>query len=182
MSQRIGYLGPEGTFTGQAARAMSSGGDELIPLAGTDEIECELLERRIDAGVLPLMNSRAGGVQATGELIERLGDKIRITGDHTLPVTFRLFRKVGDEATLREVLSHPKALSQCAAFIARAGASMLETSSTAQACELVAAADEIGLGAIAAPGAGTAYGLVELPEPLEDETGAMTRFVRLELA
>jgi len=182
MSQRIGFLGPEGTFTGVAARAMSAPGDRLIPLGDTEEVERELMAGRIDAGVLPLMSSRAGGVEATGALLERLADRIRITRDHAEPVTFRLFRRAGDAAPLREVLSHPKALAQCAAFIAGVGASHVETTSTGRACELVAAAGRAGLGAIAGPGAGAALGLVELPGPLEDEPGGVTRFVRIERA
>ncbi len=182
MTTRIGYLGPEGTFTEIAARAMSGAGDVLVPLADTGEIERELLARRIGAGVLPLMSSRAGGVEATGELIERLGEMVRIVDDHAEAVTFRLSRRAGDGEALREVLSHPKALAQCAAFVARSGATTLETSSTAEACALVAGSGETGLGAIAAPGAGAARGLVEHPGAVEDEPGGVTRFVRIELA
>ncbi len=182
MSQRIGYLGPEGTFTHRAALAMSSAEDTLVPLADTGVIERELLARGIDACILPLMNSRAGGVQATGDLLDRLGDRVRITDDHAIEVTFRLCRRAGDDGPLAEILSHAKALAQCSAFVASSGARALETDSTARACDLVAAATKPGLGAIAAPGAGAARGLLEAPDPLEDEPGAMTRFVRIELA
>lgn len=182
MGARIGYLGPDGTFTSIAARALSVAGDDLLPLSDTGAVERALMGGQIDAGVLPISSSRAGEVSETREMLDRHALDLRVAGEHGVRVTFRLFRRADDAGPLVRVLSHPKALAQCAGFIADSGATSEATTSTAAACDRVGTSGESGLGAIAAPGAGAAWGLAESPAAIEDEPGAVTTFVRIERA
>ncbi|MGW4160233.1 prephenate dehydratase [Streptomyces sp. NPDC004788] len=170
------YLGPEGTFTEAALRRLPGYAEEL-PRRPYPSVPAALdAVRRGDCAVavVPLENSVKGVVPATMDQLAEA--ELHIIGEVELAVTFALMAPEGTElADVREVVSHPHALAQCAGWLAEhlPGARTVPADSTAAA----AAGARGGTAAIAAPPAAERYGLRILAEGLGRRGGAVTRFV-----
>lgn len=175
---RLAYLGPEGTFTHQAARDFAAPGDDLMPLRTAPEVVRAVDEGEADAGVVAFENSLEGPV--TANLDEILAaTRVVLGGERILAVSFCLFRSPQDTGPLTGVVSHPFGLVQCSAFIQANGAVTREAPSTAAAARDVAQAREPGWGAIAPRVAGELAGLRLEQEGIENSDSAATRFVLL---
>src|SRR5215210_4275293 len=174
----LAYLGPEGTFTHQAALDLAHPEDELRPAATAIDVVAAVAAGEADSGVVALENSLEGSVSANLDEIVRSAGCV-LAGERVLPVSFALLRAPGDAAPLRAVSSHPVALAQCAGFIREHGLEAAEAASTAAACRDLAAAPRPGLAALAPAAAAAVYGLRVEREALEDGSAPTTRFVLL---
>ena len=175
----VTYLGPEGTFTHQAARDLAGPDEDLVPLAGVPEIVRSVEEGEAAGGIVAFENSLEGPVPANLDELLLQTERCLIAGERVLPVSFTLFRAPGDASPLVGVASHPFALAQCSQFIAGAGLQMREASSTAGACRELAESPTPGWGALGPAVAGELYGLAAEREELENDRRAATRFVLL---
>ena len=178
---RIGYLGPEGTFTHQALdRLPGDGRPRAIPLATVADVIRAVESGRVGAGVVPIENSVEGAVTATLDGLAFGQGGVRIAAEVLLPIHFDLFaaRGVG-RARLRKVLSHPHAFAQCRKFIHSRKLETHSALSTAEACQTLRDHPLPGVGAIASSKAGALYGLVAVKRGIEDVSDAVTRFVLL---
>lgn len=176
---RVAYLGPEGTFAHQAVALVRGipGGIEAVP-RGTVVSVVEAVEDGDCAfGVVPFENSVEGQVNLTVDALVHDAERIQVCEEVVLPVTFGAYRRSGDTSPLSVVASHPVGLAQCRRWVHDAGLAARETSSTAEACRLVAEGDEPGMAAVASPMAAARWGLAALAEGIEDFPGAETRFV-----
>jgi prephenate dehydratase len=179
---RVGYLGPEGTFTQEAA--VAAGGDSqltLVPLATVFDVVMAVHEGDTERGVVPIENSLEGSVSATLDALAIETSDVVIVAESVLPIRQCLIAR--DSLQLEEVevvVSHPQANGQCSRFIRTRlpGARVMTASSTADAVRMVA---EHG-GRWAALGtrlAARLYGCQVLRAGVEDLTGNETRFVWL---
>ena len=173
----LAYLGPEGTFTHQAALDVARPGDLLAPAATAVDVVRAVASGAVDGGVVAFENSLEGSVAANLDEILRSPGAL-LAGERVLPVSFALLRRQDDSSPLRAVASHPFALAQCAGFVRESGAEAIETASTAAACRDLGE----GHGALAPVTAAEVYGLRVEREALEDEAAPMTRFVVLRAA
>lgn len=172
------YLGPEGTFTQAALRRVVPAGlgrpFPTVP-AALDAV------RRGDCGaaVVPLENSVKGVVPVTMDQLASA--ELHITAEVEMPVTFTLMARTGTElSAVTEVLSHPHALAQCAAWLTEhlPGARIRSTDSTAAAArEVAGTASDAGVAAVAAPLAADLYDLTALATGIGRRAGAITRFI-----
>ncbi|MQA95566.1 MAG: prephenate dehydratase [Streptosporangiales bacterium] len=177
------YLGPEGTFTEAALRAMPGAANATrVPFTGVPAVFDALRAGTADAAMVPLENSVEGGVPATmDELIG--GEGLLITAEVFIPVEFALLVRPGTDMTaIKRVITHPHAQAQCRRWLARElpEAEVLAASSTAAAAMAVAEPGAIYEAAIAAPIAGEHYGLRALVRGIGDRADAVTRFVFVE--
>jgi prephenate dehydratase len=174
----LAYLGPEGTFTHQAALDVARTGDVLEPAASAVDVVRAVASGAAEGGIVAFENSLEGSISAN--LDEILGSPGAVlAGERVLPVSFALLRVPGDEAPLRAVASHPLALAQCSGFLREHGIEGVEAASTAAASRDLAADRTPGLGALAPVTAADVYGLRVEREGLEDAAGPSTRFVVL---
>jgi prephenate dehydratase len=175
----LAYLGPEGTFTHQAALDLARPGDELRPAATAVDVVRAVAAGAVDGGVVAFENSLEGSVAENLDEILHTPEVV-LAGERALPVSFALLRAPGDDAPLRAVASHPFALAQCARFLREGRLEAVEAASTAAAArELAGGRAVTGIGALAPVTAAKVYGLRVEREGLEDETGPSTRFVVL---
>jgi len=181
---RIGYFGPEGTYTQEAM--LSSVGAlgvevEEVPLPTIYDTVMAVHDGVVQRGLVPIENSMEGSVNATLDALAHETDSVEIVGEVVMPIRHCLITRTN--LALQEietVVSHPQANAQCARFVRQSlpQARVIAGSSTAEAVRIVAAHD----GPWAALGNRTAaqrYGCVVLADGVEDVAGNETRFVWL---
>jgi prephenate dehydratase len=171
----LAYLGPEGTFTHQAALDLARPGDDLRPAATAVDVVRAVAAGAVDGGVVAFENSLEGSVAENLDEILRTPEVV-LAGERALPVSFALLRAPGDDAPLRAVASHPFALAQCSRFLRENALEAVEAPSTAAAARDMTGP---GVGALAPVTAGAVYGLRVEREGLEDDAAPTTRFVVL---
>lgn len=176
------FLGPEGTFTEQAAVELAGrhdGGIDFRPATSVSAALALVRTGDADAACVPLENSVEGAVPLTHDELTH-GQPLLITDEAYVPVRFQLLGR-GDLSRdeVRAVGSHPHGLAQVRDYVAREmpGAHTVVTDSTAAAAAAVAAGKLDA--AAAAPVAGTRYGLTVLADDIGLMRDAVTRFVLL---
>lgn len=184
---RIGYFGPEGTFTEEALlSALGTQGprdDELVPIATIYDVVMAVHHGDVDRALVPMENSLEGSVNATLDSLAIETEDVAIVGEVVHPIRHCLIARTElDLATIEAVVSHPQANAQCARFIRdhlpQARVLTAAGSSTAEAVRVVAEHD----GPWAALGnrlAAELYGCVVLLDGVEDVASNETRFVWL---
>ncbi|MDE3724466.1 prephenate dehydratase [Nocardiopsis sp. N85] len=183
MPDRYAYLGPEGTFTEAALRALRPDVPDTarIPCEGVAAVFDAVRSGEVAGGVVPLENSVEGGVTSTiAELIN--GEPLVISGETAVPVEFALFARPGTTlADVKTVATHPHALAQCRGWLGRhlPDAETNTVSSTAAAARSVAEPGTPYDAAICAVIAGERYGLHALATGVGDRADAATRFIYL---
>ncbi len=173
-----GYFGPAGTFTHQALLSITDA--EAKPYSSVVGALAGVRSGEVEAAVVPIENSVEGGVSATlDELIN--GSPLMIRREILVPVSFGLYARPGTTlADVRHVLTHGHAAAQCRRFLSGlSDATVTEAGSTAGAAKEVARDDSRHDAAVCARVAGQLYGLSELAWQIEDNSGAVTRFVEV---
>ena len=178
---RLGYLGPEGSFTHEACRLwaqqLAAQPVELLALASIDGLFEAASAGQVDQIVCPLENSLEGSVVATVDLWVHQSALFQV-GEVVVPVEHALLARPGVElAHLQVVLSHPHALAQCRRTLRSLlpGVQLRTAASTAEAARQVAASAE-PWAAVASRAAAQLYGLAILYAPLQDGPRNATRF------
>lgn len=174
----VEFLGPEGTFAHAATDLLRTipADAELVPRPTVQEIVHDVEAGRCLMGLVPIENSVEGGVTGTIDVIVFETEQVRIREEVAVPVTFTAFRRAGDDTPPTVVLSHPVGLAQTTRWWGSRGLEARPTSSTSEACRLVATSTEPGLVAVASAKAGAIVGLVAVASGVEDHPGAQTRF------
>jgi prephenate dehydratase len=186
-TRRVGYLGPEGTFSEEAVLAGATpGAVEPVPLATIYDTIMALGEGEVDWAVVPIENSLDGSVSVTLDLLAGEASDVEIVGETLLRVRHSLI--AGEPLGLEEidtVLTHPQVPGQCATFLRGelAHAQVLPASSTAEAVRIVASdrrsGGPRGRAALGTLLAAEIYGGTVLREGVEDRDDNETRFVWL---
>ncbi len=172
---KVGYLGPEGTFT-QAAALKQFGHDvQLQPLSSIDAIFREVESGGLHYGVVPVENSTEGVVNHTLDCF--LTSPLQIVGEVELRIQQHLMSGETELNAVKRVYSHPQGLAQCRAWLDLnlPHAERITVSSTGEAARL--AASDAGSAAIASEAAAELYALPCLAESIEDVSGNTTRFL-----
>jgi len=179
---RVGYFGPEGTFTQEALLAATAGRKlELIACPTIYDTVMAVHDRRVERALVPMENSLEGSVNATLDSLAMETEDVAIVGEVVHPIRHCLIaRRVLELSEIDTVLSHPQANAQCARFIRTRlpGAQVLAATSTADAVRMLTEHD----GPWAALGnraAAERYGCVVLRAGVEDVADNETRFVWL---
>jgi prephenate dehydratase len=183
--RRVGYLGPEGTFSEEALLASaSSDAVEPVPLGTIYDTVMSLRRGELDWAVVPIENSLEGSINVTLDLLAGEASDVRIVGEALLRVRHSLIAAEPLElGEINTVLTHPQVPGQCTRFLRSelAHAQILPASSTAEAVRLVTS-DRSSVPGRAALGtllAAELYGGTVLREGVEDRDDNETRFVWL---
>ena len=174
---RVGYLGPEGTFTEQAAELV---GGELVGFATVYDVVAAVQRGTVDRGVVPIENSLEGGVNATLDALALDFPGVEIVGESVLAVHQALIaREYLELDAILAVESHPQGLAQCARFLREhvPHAELVPAASTAEAVRRAIAAPDPTVAAIAPARAAALHRGVVLRERVEDDPDNATRFV-----
>ena len=170
---QVGYLGPEATFTQQAALAKFGRSIKYKPATSIAEVFTEVETNRVDYGCVPIENSTEGAVNYT---LDRFVDSsAKICAEINMRIHHNLLAKCEKEQ-IKRVYSHAQPFGQCKKWIQANlhGIELIEVSSTSKAAQL--AVEEEFSAAIASPLAAEVYDLNILAEHIEDNCDNTTRF------
>jgi prephenate dehydratase len=175
---RIGYLGPEGTFSHEVAAAGAGPQDELVALPTNHDVVVAVQDGGVERAVAPVENMIDGAVTAVLDALAFEAPDVSIVGEDVALVRHALV--AGGELALDDVTavsSHPVALAQCGVFLRGrlAHAELRPASSTAEAVRSVAGTTA----AIGTAAAAERYGATVLAEGIEDDADNRTRFAWL---
>jgi chorismate mutase/prephenate dehydratase len=172
---KVGFLGPEGTFTQQAVYKQFGHSVRGLPLTSVEEVFHEVESGTADFGVVPIENSSEGTVNSTLDmfLISPLG----ICGEVELRIHHNLMGQMTALDRVQRICAHPQALAQCRGWLAdhMTGVERVPVSSNAEGARR--ARDEEGTAAIAPMAAAEVYGLNVLVPEIEDRPDNTTRFL-----
>jgi len=172
----VAFLGPEGTYTEEAART-------VFPKSGTRFTACSSIFdtfRTVSSGgavygVVPVENSTEGSVNTTLDLL--VGSELMIWAEIELSISHNLIIKPGTNmGDIKLILSHSQALAQCSRYLEEhfPGVELRKTSSTGNAVELLRELENA-----AAVGPSLAARLHEMEiaaEAIQDNSRNFTRF------
>ncbi|GIX36666.1 MAG: chorismate mutase [Lysobacteraceae bacterium] len=172
---RIGYLGPEGTFSQQAVFKHFGHSAHGMPLSSLEEVFEEVESGNADFGVVPVENSGQGTIQSTLDMF--LSSPLKICGEVELRVHQYLLSRTGRLEDVERVFAHPQSLGQCQSWLRQnlPRAERIPLVSNAEAARRVRLADDAA--AIAGQSAAHVYGLKVVAGPIEDRPDNTTRFL-----
>ena len=179
---RVGYLGPAGTYSHQALLDAGVADAEAIPLPTLYDTVMAVQDGLVDAALLPIENSLEGSVDVTLDTLATDALDVTIVGERVAEIRNCLIAAsaIGLEE-IEAVYSHAQANAQCAHFLRTSlrAATVIPTSSTAEAVRAVAAAAGAPHAALGNRLAAALYGGEILLEDVDDHDGNETRFVWL---
>lgn len=176
-SMNIAYLGPEATFTHQAAIRKFGSSLRYSSQKTIADVFSEVAKNRADYGVVPVENSTEGVVTHTLDMF--VESELKIVAQIILPIQHCLLTKNGRRSRIKKLYGHPQTLGQCRGWLQNnlAGVEIIETSSNARSAEL--AAKEEKSAAIAGVLAAERYGLQIIESDIQDNSANATRFLVL---
>ena len=175
-SYRVSYLGPEATFTHEAALRFFSGQGTITFKPETDIISIFKSVENDEAmyGIVPIENALEGTVNITLDLL--IESTVLVVGEIYLPIDIHLLSKSSNLENIKKVLSHPHAIAQCRNWF-RENAPEIdfqEVSSTSFAAKYTS--EDPSLGALSSAIAAEVYGLNIVVEKLDTSESNSTRF------
>ncbi len=173
---RVAYLGPEGTFTQQAALKHFGHAAVTLPMGAIDEVFREVEAGAVNYGVVPVENSTEGVVTHT--LDSFIGSSLKICGEVVLRIHQHLMISENTRKDhITRIYSHPQSLAQCRKWLDAhwPNVERVAVSSNAEAAKRVRG--EWNSAAIAGDMACQLYGLEKIAEKIEDQPDNSTRFL-----
>ena len=172
---RIGFLGPETTFSHQAAIKQFGHSSEFIPNPDIESIFRQVEQGNCDYGVVPVENSIEGVINLTLDCF--VDSPLLICDEIKNTISLYLLSKTKDRKKIKTIYSHPQPLGQCRQWLSRnlPNVEQVSASSTASAAEIVV--KKRTCAAIAGKLAAEAYNLNIVAENIQDRTENYTRFL-----
>ena len=170
----ISYLGPEATWTHQAARAKFGASVDYVPQPNIGDVFDQVTRRRADYGVVPIENSVEGAVNHTLDVF--MDSELKICAQILLRIENNLLSNEPREK-ITKIYSHPQVFGQCRKWLQTHAHDLewIEVSSTTKAAEV--ASREPGAAALAGAMAAEVYGLEILERSIQDSPNNTTRFL-----
>lgn len=174
---KIGYLGPVGSYSYEAAQKYKKEEDELKESKTIEKVISSLENDAIDICIVPLENAIHGAVVDTMDTILENKD-INIIDEIVLDVHHMLMSKTKD-STIAKIYSHSQALEQCRTYLNEkfADVEKIPVSSTSYAASL--AQKESDTACICNEICKDLYGLEIVSDNIQDIKDNKTRFIVL---
>ncbi len=173
----VAYLGPQGTFSQEAALKHFGGRTSTVACGSIDEVFRQVETGAAGYGVVPVENSTEGAIGRTLDLL--LSTPSQVCGEVLLPIRQCLMSRERALGGIRTIYSHTQSLAQCQHWLARRlpHAERIAVVSNAEAARI--AARERRSAAIGPKTAAPIYRLKLLARNIEDDPRNTTRFVVL---
>ncbi|MFC4078357.1 prephenate dehydratase [Salinithrix halophila] len=183
MNEPVAYLGPRGTFTHEATRALFPEDHTLhTPCDSIPDVLTAVDRGEFPYGVVPVENAIEGSVTLTLDWLVHHVD-VPITGELIYPIAQHLMvhsSRAGEPLSkITRVLSHPQAVAQCRGFLREnlPKAVVTYVDSTADAARQVRDHASETWAAIGPFMAHQLYGLQLAAQQIQDYENNFTRFI-----
>jgi chorismate mutase/prephenate dehydratase len=175
-SMTVAYLGPEATFTHQAAIRRFGSSLRYSAQKTIADVFTDVSKNRADYGVVPIENSTEGIVTHTLDMF--VDSDLKIVAQIVLPVQHCLVSRY-KRSQIKKLYSHPQSLGQCRVWVQAnlPRAEIIETSSNSRSAEF--ASKEKESGAIAGVLAAEKYRVPIIEHNIQDNAANATRFLVL---
>ncbi|MDA0706651.1 MAG: prephenate dehydratase [Proteobacteria bacterium] len=172
---KVGFLGPEGTFTQTAVYKHFGHSVRALPFHTIDEVFREVESGAADFGVVPIENSTEGSVNNTLDMF--LTSPLKIAGEVELRIEQHLLGRMKGLENIQRVCAHEQSFAQCRGWIREylPQAELIGMSSNAAGARR--ARDEVGTAAIGPDVAADVYNLNILVNSIQDRRDNSTRFL-----
>jgi len=176
----VACLGPQGTFSEEAAIKRFGSAITTLPCDSIDEVFRSVESDSAGYGVVPVENSTEGAIGRTLDLL--LQTSLTVCGEIQLPVHQSLMAQQTDLSQINKIYSHPQSFAQCHHWLQDhlpliSSQNYIHAASNADAA--YRAAQEKNAAAIAGKRAAELYGLTICAENIEDDAKNTTRFLVL---
>ncbi len=170
-----GYYGDKGSNS-QQAMIDFFGDDNGESFATFEDIFVALKEDKIQYGVLPIENSSTGAITEVYDLLRKYG--FFIVGEQWQGINHCLLGVTGTKLEdIREVYSHPQAITQCDNYLSGSKWTIIPYKSTASSSKFVAEQKDKSKTAIASKRNAELYGLDVIAENIQSQSCNYTRFI-----
>ncbi|SDK25020.1 chorismate mutase [Catalinimonas alkaloidigena] len=178
LPERVAYLGPEGSFTHQAAESRFGAVSEYMPLGDIRAVFEAVQTNRARFGIIPIENNQEGLVPETMDQLAAMQD-LKIAAEIPMPIHFA-FASVNDRLhEIKKIYSKDIAFGQCRRFLdatfREQKPELVPVDSTSRAAKL--ALNDPHAAAICSHIAARLYDLPMLFDNIEDSTDNFTRFL-----
>ncbi|MEA3514065.1 MAG: prephenate dehydratase [Nanoarchaeota archaeon] len=178
---RIAILGPEGTFSQDAAEKyhknrLQNATLELLFKKSIFRAFKSVEDDEADLGIVPVENQLEGSIGAT--LDKLYESELIILGEVSLHI-HHFFAAKDRSADIKSIISNSVAIAQCSGFLNKSypDADITNAASTAEAMRIIAENKMPGFAAIGSESAVKRYGLEILAENIEDNNVNITNFI-----
>ncbi|PHQ80790.1 MAG: prephenate dehydratase, partial [Phycisphaera sp.] len=185
---RIGYLGPAGSFSHQAATKQFGSSVSFEDMRDIRAVFDEVARGHCHYGLVPIENSIGGGIVESLDAFTEHASKVTIYAEAQIEIHHALLANC-EPGQIRRIHSKPEIFMQCRTWLATQypQAELIPAASSSKAAMTAAQefvqAEAIGAQPVAAAIgnalAGSIYGLNTIFENIEDRPGNVTRFLIL---
>ena len=171
---RIGYLGPKGSFSHNAAILKFGQSVDYEAVTDIRGIFEEVSKGHCDFGIVPVENSAGGGVRESLDAF--VETDVMVCAEANMAIHHSLMANC-PMVSIERIYSQPEVFAQCRNWLAATfkEAKTIPVASSSRAAQM--AAEEQGSAAIAAAIAADIYGLKLLCQDIEDISNNITRFL-----
>ena len=177
--QIIAFLGPEGSYSHQAAMNRFGALSSYTALDSIEAVFKELANKEANYAVVPIENNTAGAVGVTLDCLSKFTN-IKIFAELYMDIHHSFISLNDDLKAIKRIYSHPQGYEQCRSFLQSHFLSDLEfisSKSTSNAAYLSSKDTESA--AICSKIAAKLYNVPILFETIEDNLANRTRFLIL---
>jgi prephenate dehydrogenase len=173
---KLGFLGPQGTYTEEAAKAAVAEA-MYLPYPSIEAVFEAVARQEVERGLVPIENVIQGPVTETLDYLYRYADQVKIVDMLVLPIQHAI-GVLTPEASIRRILSKDQALKQCSAYLQQhyPQAQQVEIDSTSAAMAMIAREQLVDAAAIGSSLALQQYGLHILDCDIGNVKRNKTRF------
>jgi prephenate dehydratase len=176
---RVSFQGEKGAFSQVAVRQLLGDHTDVLPCTRFDEVFRSLVDRRVDAAVVPIENTLVGSIHENYDNL--LEYNLPIVAETNVRIVHNL---IGPPSVplkkIRKVYSHPVALNQCLRFFAsHPEIERVPFYDTAGSVKMLMEENRTDAAAIASSVAAEMYGARILKRSIEDDRENFTRFFLL---
>lgn len=179
LPEKIAFLGPEGTYSHQAAQSRFGAQGSYLALNSIEAVFQVLANKEAKYGVVPIENNTEGVVGITLDCLGKHED-IKIAAEIYMDVHHSFATFAEDVKDVKIIYSHPQGYNQCRQFLdvhLLSGVEFVPAKSTSEAAKM--ASEEKGAAAICSHIAAKLYKVPILFSKIEDNLANRTRFIIL---
>lgn len=171
----VAYLGPEGSFSEQAAYEHFGHFIEPVRCSSFDEVFHAVQTDQAVVGVVPVENSTEGAVNQTLDLL--LNSSLHVLGERSIRIQHQLLTQSGTMQEVTRIVGHPQALAQCRQWLLAHYPDTPTVAASSNADAARQASVDATMAAIAGHTAAQAWGLQAVATGIQDDPHNRTRFL-----